>query len=52
VADDGVGYAPSTHPEKQTGFGCTLIQALSDQLGGTLRMDGSKGLRVELEFPV
>jgi len=52
VADDGVGLDLSAATKQQTGFGCTLIQALCDQLHGTIRMDGSKGLRVELEFPV
>jgi two-component sensor histidine kinase len=52
VEDDGVGMPPSVDFERSTGFGLRLVQALSQQLDGSIRIERDKGTRFVLEFPV
>lgn len=52
VEDDGVGMPPSVDFERSTGFGLQLVQALTRQLGGAIRIERDKGTRFVLEFPV
>jgi two-component sensor histidine kinase len=46
VADDGVGMPPAA--ESSSGFGLTLVHALTEQLGGRLTVDRSHGTKVTL----
>lgn len=51
VLDDGVGFKEDIDLENPTSLGMTLINTLSDQLQGTLKLDSDdKGSRISLEF--
>jgi two-component sensor histidine kinase len=50
VADDGVGIPPSVDIARSPGFGLMLVQALTAQLEGTIRIERAGGTRVILEF--
>ncbi|HUX40763.1 MAG TPA: PAS domain S-box protein [Rectinemataceae bacterium] len=50
VEDDGPGFPPGVSFGRSTGFGLVLVDALAKQLGGRLEVDGTRGLRVSLEF--
>ncbi|HUX14316.1 MAG TPA: histidine kinase dimerization/phosphoacceptor domain -containing protein [Spirochaetia bacterium] len=52
VADNGVGLPPSVALEGVAGFGFTIVETLTKQLGGVLRVERSNGTRVIVEFPV
>ena len=54
VADDGVGYAESARnhiPGKRKGIGMDLVEALANQLGGTMERRESGGSTVAIRFP-
>jgi len=51
VADDGAGIPASVDFSESGGFGLTVVDALSKQLGGTVRIERGRGTRVVLEFP-
>lgn len=51
VEDDGVGMPPSVDFEHSTGFGLQLVQALTRQLDGAIRIERDKGTRFVLEIP-
>jgi two-component sensor histidine kinase len=50
VSDDGVGMDASEAKESP-GLGLTLIDMLSQQLGGSLDIDGVEGTTIRLDFP-
>jgi two-component sensor histidine kinase len=50
VADNGWGMPEGIDFADSTGFGLTLVQGLTDQLNGTLRLVRGKGTRIILEF--
>jgi len=50
VEDDGVGF--STEQRKEEGLGMPILQAMVDQLEGTLSIDGSQGVKVRIQFPL
>jgi two-component sensor histidine kinase len=50
VQDDGIGIPESTDFGHSTGLGLQLVQALAEQLDGTVRLERSKGTTVILEF--
>jgi two-component sensor histidine kinase len=52
VQDDGVGLPEGLTIESSTGFGLRLVDMLTQQLDGTLRIDRGKGTGVTLECPV
>ena len=52
VADSGVGLPESFGIEDGEGFGMTLIKALTEQLSGSISVEGSDGTRYVLRFPV
>lgn len=52
VEDDGVGMPPAVDFERSSGFGLRLVQALAQQLDGSIRIERDKGTRFVLEFPV
>ncbi|MCB1098319.1 MAG: sensor histidine kinase [Verrucomicrobiae bacterium] len=50
VWDNGVGLPPD-YKEKQTNsLGTRLVTMLTDQLNGTIAVDGSRGTRTEIRF--
>jgi PAS domain S-box-containing protein len=50
VQDDGIGIPESTHVEGSTGFGTKLIEMLTEQLDGTVRIEREHGTKFILEF--
>jgi len=50
VQDDGSGILESVSFENSIGFGLQLINALTEQLKGTIRIERGNGTRVVLEF--
>ena len=50
VKDNGVGIPPS-RLENSESLGLTLIRLLTNQLEGTLSIDGSDGTEISIEFP-
>lgn len=50
VQDDGIGIPGSIDFSHSTGLGLQLVQALSDQLEGSLRLERDGGTTVILEF--
>lgn len=53
IQDDGVGFKPATHPQKQGGLGLTSIRERIESLGGKLviKSEPGKGCRVSLIVP-
>ncbi len=51
VQDNGKGIPEAMDFEASAGFGVTVVQALAKQLGGSIRIERSRGTRVVLEFP-
>ena len=52
IGDDGVGMPDSIVLGKSTGFGLMLIENLTKQINGTVRIVRKAGTRFILEFPV
>jgi two-component sensor histidine kinase len=53
VEDNGVGLPTEFQPEASPSIGYSLMQAFSQKLGGSLRLDNaSKGSRASLIFPL
>jgi len=52
VQDDGIGMPESVSFEHSTGFGLQLVQALTHQLNGTIRIERGNGTKVVLEFDI
>ena len=52
VQDDGLGMPKSVGFENSAGFGLQLVQALTQQIGGTIRIERGVGTQVVLEFDV
>ncbi|MFZ4617690.1 MAG: PAS domain-containing protein [Rectinemataceae bacterium] len=50
VQDDGNGIPESVSFEDSTGFGLQLIQGLTQQLAGTMRIERGMGTKIVLEF--
>lgn len=50
VQDNGPGLPPSVDFENSTGFGLTLVNALTQQLGGTIRLEHGDGMKIVLVF--
>jgi len=50
VADDGNGMPESIDFDNSTGFGLVLVRGLTQQLGGSIRIERGKGTRIVLEF--
>jgi PAS domain S-box-containing protein len=50
VRDDGVGMPEHVSFRNSTGFGLMLVNALTDQLKGSIRIERGKGTRIVLEF--
>lgn len=52
IQDNGIGIPESVSLEKSTGFGFSLVNMLTDQLNGTIRLERGNGTRFVLEFEV
>jgi two-component sensor histidine kinase len=52
VADDGVGFPDSADLRHTDSLGLKLVDALVNQLEGTVKLDVSHGTRFEIVFPV
>ena len=50
VKDDGNGMPESVSFETSAGFGLQLVQALTQQLEGTIRIERNNGTRFIIEF--
>lgn len=50
IADNGAGMSESVSFEHSTGFGLVLVQALTQQLAGTIRIERGQGTKIVLEF--
>ncbi|MDA8425546.1 MAG: PAS domain S-box protein [Treponema sp.] len=50
VRDDGVGMPDAVDLGRSSGFGLTLVQTLTEQIGGRLRIERGRGTAVILEF--
>jgi PAS domain S-box-containing protein len=50
VQDDGVGIPESVSVENSSGFGLQLVNALAQQLNGSVRIERGDGTKVVLEF--
>jgi len=50
IADDGNGMPESVDFDHSTGFGLVLVNGLTRQLGGTIRIERGAGTRIVLEF--
>ena len=50
VQDDGNGMPESVSFENSTGFGLQLVQALTQQLEGTIRIERENGTKLIIEF--
>ncbi len=50
IEDDGDGMPEGIDFKNSTGFGLMLVGILTDQLGGTIRIERGKGTRIILEF--
>ncbi|MEX2445591.1 MAG: sensor histidine kinase [Alkalispirochaeta sp.] len=52
IADNGPGLPEKRSDAAQAGFGMTLVNALVDQLDGTIRSENDNGARFIIEFDV
>ncbi len=51
VSDDGVGLPENLDPKRSGSMGLQLVHLLTEQLPGTVEIDGSNGTRVTIRFP-
>lgn len=51
VADDGVGISKDLDWKNTETLGLKLVNSLTTQLEGTLKLDNSQGTRFKLSFP-
>lgn len=50
VADDGPGFTGDGNSSDATGFGLNVVRMLTEQLGGTLRLETDGGARATVRF--
>lgn len=50
VQDNGPGLSQEFNEEAGGGFGIDMVKALTEQLGGTLRLENNGGMRAVLDF--
>ena len=49
--DDGVGISEDVDLNRPSTLGLTIVNALTDQLGGTIGMSRNDGYEVHITFP-
>jgi two-component sensor histidine kinase len=52
VGDNGMGLPEGFDPKASTGFGFRLVEMLTEQIGGSMRIEREEGTRFILEFEV
>jgi len=52
VSDNGKGMDESVSLENSTGFGMQLVRMLTEQIGGTIKIERGEGTKFLLEFDV
>jgi len=52
VQDDGIGFPFEAALKQKASMGMMLIDALADQISGTIRVDNSTGTRFTLTIPL
>lgn len=52
VQDDGIGLPDSFDLKTSAGFGLRLVEMLTEQIGGSLRIDRENGTRFVVAFSV
>jgi len=52
LQDNGVGIPESVSFQNTTGFGLELVNMLTEQIGGKIRIERGEGARFVLEFDV
>ena len=52
VSDNGIGIPESTDIATSTGFGLQVVEMLTEQLEGTIRIERNKGSMFILEFDI
>jgi PAS domain S-box-containing protein len=50
IQDDGNGMPEAVDFQNSTGFGLMLVGALTEQIGGSIRIERGKGTKIILEF--
>jgi len=50
IADNGIGMPESVNFNNSTGFGMQLVSILTEQIGGTIRIEHGEGTKFILEF--
>ena len=50
IQDNGKGIAETIGFEKSSGFGLMLVKSLTDQIGGTIKIERNNGTKFILEF--
>ena len=52
VSDDGCGLPENLDPKNSTGFGLTLVTALTAQIGGRISFGRGNGTEIRVVFPI
>lgn len=52
VSDNGIGFPPDLDLQNTNSLGLNLVHLLTEQLGGTLRLDTCQGTDFTLAFPI
>lgn len=52
VSDNGIGIPQDVDFTKSNGFGLNIIRLLSEQIGGSVRIERNKGTQIMLEFDI
>ena len=50
--DDGIGIPETVNFEQSSGFGMQIVKMLSEQLGGSIRIERLNGSKFTLEFDI
>ncbi|AMC11383.1 hypothetical protein Lupro_08970 [Lutibacter profundi] len=51
LADDGQGFSDNFNSIKSKTFGLRIMKLLTQQINGTFELDGSKGVKLTIQFP-
>ncbi len=51
VSDNGVGLAENVNPQKTESLGLSLVQSLTEQLGGTITFCNQNGFHCDISIP-
>lgn len=52
LQDNGIGISESISFENSTGFGMQLVRMLTEQIGGSIRIERGEGTKFVLEFSI